>query len=315
MVAKPNYLNRHVAIGLLSAGALFTVYFFIMVIAQSLAAAVEQFILLSPLMIPLLAGFGVQVSLFSYARHRAATLHEGTACVSITGGVSTTAMLACCIHHITDVLPLVGFTAAAIFLTAYQPYLIVVGLLSNVVGITFMLNLIQRHRLYEDKGILAGLMRINMAKAKNTALVTSVIIGSFMLGWGILGTVAMSSEQESSNVIMLPKQVSEANGLTVEVTPLPYSVGKELSFNIKMDTHVGDLYWDMLSVAILQDDNGRIYYPKSWNGSPPGGHHRDGILTFPPLDYQPRSIRLILKGLYGVDRVFEWNFVEEMASE
>ena len=44
-------------------------------------------------------------------------------------------MLACCAHHLVDLLPLVGLSAAAVFLNAYKTPLFVVGIAMNVVGI------------------------------------------------------------------------------------------------------------------------------------------------------------------------------------
>jgi hypothetical protein len=72
----------------------------------------------------LVVGFGVQAGLFTYLR----ALHgAGKAPAAVTGssvGVSTAAMVACCAHHLTDVLPLLGLSAATVFLAEYKvPFL------------------------------------------------------------------------------------------------------------------------------------------------------------------------------------------------
>ena len=56
-------------------------------------------------------------------------------------------MVACCAHHLSDILPLLGLSGMAIFLVRYQLFFIIIGVLSNVVGITIMLETIQRHGL------------------------------------------------------------------------------------------------------------------------------------------------------------------------
>jgi hypothetical protein len=94
-------------------------------------------------------GFGVQVGLFTHLKlglhlpdgTRAAGALTGTA-----GGTSTLAMVACCAHHVTDVLPLVGLSAAAVFLAEYKVWFMAVGLATNLVGIMVMLRLLRRER-------------------------------------------------------------------------------------------------------------------------------------------------------------------------
>jgi hypothetical protein len=48
-------------------------------------------------------------------------------------------MAACCAHHVTDVLPILGLTAAATFLAQYRTAFMLVGLGITLVGITVML--------------------------------------------------------------------------------------------------------------------------------------------------------------------------------
>jgi hypothetical protein len=55
-------------------------------------------------------------------------------------------MVACCAHHVADVLPLVGLTAAATFLANWKIPFMILGLLTNGVGILVMLWTIYRAR-------------------------------------------------------------------------------------------------------------------------------------------------------------------------
>jgi hypothetical protein len=63
-----------------------------------------------------------------------------------SGGTSVTAMVACCLHHVTDVLPILGLSAAATFLTRYQRPFMLAGLGMNIVGIIVMLVVLYRER-------------------------------------------------------------------------------------------------------------------------------------------------------------------------
>lgn len=63
-----------------------------------------------------------------------------------SGGTSVTAMVACCLHHVTDVLPVLGLSAAATFLTRYQQPFMLVGLGMNITGIIVILSILLRER-------------------------------------------------------------------------------------------------------------------------------------------------------------------------
>jgi len=55
-------------------------------------------------------------------------------------------MVVCCLHHVTDVLPILGLSAAATFLTRYQRPFMLVGLGLNIIGIIVMLVVLYRER-------------------------------------------------------------------------------------------------------------------------------------------------------------------------
>lgn len=55
-------------------------------------------------------------------------------------------MLTCCAHHLVDLLPLVGLSAAAVFLNAYKTPLFLVGIGMNVIGIVVIARQLQRAR-------------------------------------------------------------------------------------------------------------------------------------------------------------------------
>ncbi len=133
-------------------GALFIagVYFGILTWAQGWDYAANQFQLNRWYVLPIWVAFGIQAALYSILRFRlfvpsTSTAHTG-ALMGTSGGTSVTAMVACCLHHVTDVLPILGVSAAATFLTRYQRPFMLIGLSTEVIGIIVMLVVLYRER-------------------------------------------------------------------------------------------------------------------------------------------------------------------------
>jgi hypothetical protein len=125
-------------------------------------------------------------------------------------------------------------------------------------------------------------------------------IGIFILLFAALGWPLTACAYESKS--------NTANGVRVEVQPLQLVPGQPAKFEVRMNMHSVDLSQDMITVTTLKDDEGRAYLPTNWEGSPPGGHHRRGILYFPTLEGKPKSLSLIIRDIASVpERIFEWN--------
>ncbi|MFQ5344143.1 MAG: hypothetical protein ACE5F6_21585 [Anaerolineae bacterium] len=138
-----------IAGGLLGALALTALYLGLVTLAESWTHALDLVREDAPFVVPIILGFGIQVGLFVYMK-RGLHLPDSTRTAgALTGagtGTSTLAMVACCAHHVTDVLPLVGLSAAAVFLAEYKVWFMAVGLVTNLIGIAFMLRLLRRER-------------------------------------------------------------------------------------------------------------------------------------------------------------------------
>jgi hypothetical protein len=122
-------------------------YLGVVSLAESPGHALDLFWQDRWLVLPILLTFGAQVGLYAFAR--AGALLAPTAAGASTaagGGMSTVAMVACCVHHATDVLPIVGVSLAATFLTTWKTPLMGFGLAVNLAGIVVMLWLIRRDR-------------------------------------------------------------------------------------------------------------------------------------------------------------------------
>lgn len=140
--------------GVLGSVALLAFYLGVIALAQDAGHAFQQFKDDSWFVLPVTVGFGVQVGLFSHLRrlHQSRRLHSAVTASST--GVSATAMLACCAHHLADVLPILGLSAGAVFLNEIKTPLALVGLAMNLGGIVFMLYQIRsmRGRLFVVTG-------------------------------------------------------------------------------------------------------------------------------------------------------------------
>jgi hypothetical protein len=88
-----------------------------------------------PYLAVIIAGFGAQVALVAELRHRHRLDAAATAAGGAGAGASTAGMVACCAHHLADLLPFIGATGAATFLIDYRVPFMLVGIGVNAVGI------------------------------------------------------------------------------------------------------------------------------------------------------------------------------------
>ena len=102
-------------------------------------------------------------------------------------------------------------------------------------------------------------------------------------------------------------QTDSQGVVAVTVTPLELSaMASEWKFKVVLDTHSGSLDQDMLTTAVLVDDSNKVYRPTNWDGAPPGGHHREGVLTFMPSASAPQRIQLKILNIEVPERNFAW---------
>lgn len=131
--------DRYLLKGLLAAFALLLFYFLVMAaLGSSLRESWQQFKALWWAMVPLSGGFGTQVALYSKLKDLIKRRLEGSI---VAGGASASiGMVACCAHHLTDALPLIGLAGTSIFLAKYQVPILLASLLINALGIGLMLR-------------------------------------------------------------------------------------------------------------------------------------------------------------------------------
>ncbi len=116
---------------------------------------------------------------------------------------------------------------------------------------------------------------------------------------------AFKPQSTVAPIFQLERQSNNEGPVTVEVVP---RFSTEIAFEIVLDTHSEELNEDLTTAATLVDDTGKKYEPVGWNGNPPGGHHREGLLLFNPITPAPKFIKLILTNVGGTrERSFIWD--------
>jgi hypothetical protein len=140
------------------------------------------------------------------------------------------------------------------------------------------------------------------------ALVVFAIVSLALAGPGVVS--AQSAPSEAPKVFAA--QTSRDGGVTVKVTPKNLARGAPTwDFEVVLDTHSADLSQDLAKTAVLIDGRGREHAPIAWTGAPPGGHHREGVLSFKPLAAEADSVTLQIRDVGGVaQRSFRWQLGE-----
>ena len=97
---------------------------------------------------------GLQMGLFRYHRNMIQGNVSGSEKVGMAGSAtSSLAMLACCLHHVSDLLPAVSFIlATSSFLTEYKDTIIITGLLANMAGSAYIARAILKDRAIIAEG-------------------------------------------------------------------------------------------------------------------------------------------------------------------
>lgn len=132
-----NILWKSVARGIMAFLALLTIYFLILTLVSGWRFAQEQFAQFWFYVISLALGFGIQVGLYSYLKSIVREQVLAGRVLVTTGATSTTAMISCCAHYLTNILPILGVTGIITFITQYQIQFFWFGLFFNFLGIVY----------------------------------------------------------------------------------------------------------------------------------------------------------------------------------
>jgi len=125
-------------------------------------------------------------------------------------------------------------------------------------------------------------------------------IGSFPLctaGFGEAQAAEMAAAAQTSN----------QGGVKITVEPRGFPPeAKTWDFVITLETHTQPLDDDLAKTATLLAD-GKTSRPRGWEGAPPGGHHRKGVLRFEAVTPLPQAVELQIRRTGEASpRVFRW---------
>ncbi len=117
------------------------------------------------------------------------------------------------------------------------------------------------------------------------------------------GVIAIGNAAETG----LAAQTSDERGVKVTVSAMNlYKEVETWDFEVTLESHTQDLKIDMAKSSILIAD-GKQYAPLGWEGAPPGGHHRKGILRFKAITPKPASVELQIRLISDPSpRNFRW---------
>ena len=132
-----NYI-KSVLYGFLASGFLLGIYFVILTLVSGWGFAQDQFFQFWYFIVSLALGFGIQIGLYTYLKDLIKGMHGEGQVLGVTGTTSTAAMISCCTHYLTNLLPILGTVGIVTFVVQYQVELFWVGLLFNVGGIIYI---------------------------------------------------------------------------------------------------------------------------------------------------------------------------------
>jgi Cu+-exporting ATPase len=129
---------RPTGFGILAFGLLLAVYFGALTLVSGWAFTVNQFSEFWYYIVPLGAGFGVQVALYTRLRQLLSGSRDGRTVMAASGTTSTAAMISCCAHYLTNIAPVLGATGLVTFAAQYQIEFFWLGIAFNAAGIAYI---------------------------------------------------------------------------------------------------------------------------------------------------------------------------------
>lgn len=131
---------RPAGFGALAFGLLIAAYFGVLTLVSGWKFTVSQFADFWYYIVPLGAGFGVQVALYTRLRQLLHQSKDARNVVAASGSTSTAAMVSCCAHYLANVAPVLGATGLVAFAAQYQVELFWVGIAFSAAGIAYIGN-------------------------------------------------------------------------------------------------------------------------------------------------------------------------------
>lgn len=117
---------------------LLALYFLLVGLVSGREYALEQFATYWYFLVSLAAGFGIQMGLYTHLKRLVAHPSASKSVVAVSGTTSTAAMVSCCAHYLTNILPVLGATGLVTIAAQYQVQFFWLGLAFNLAGIAYI---------------------------------------------------------------------------------------------------------------------------------------------------------------------------------
>lgn len=123
----------------------------------------------------------------------------------------------------------------------------------------------------------------------------------------VASTPLCAASLEKTQAADAAAQISNQGGVKITVEPRGFSRdAKSWDFAITLETHTQPLDDDLVKATTLLAD-GKTCRPLGWDGAPPGGHHRKGVLRFEAVTPLPQAVELqIRRAGEASPRIFRW---------
>lgn len=152
--------RRSVHIAILAATGLLAFYLSVLTFVSGWDFTRGQIVKDAPFLALIVPLFGAQVG--QYARLRSlAHAPASSASTTASGGMSGTAMVACCAHFLPTLLPYTGVAAFATVVTAWRTPMLAIAILSNAAGLAVstraMRKALEHHASMREKDPVCGM--------------------------------------------------------------------------------------------------------------------------------------------------------------
>ena len=123
----------------------------------------------------------------------------------------------------------------------------------------------------------------------------------------VASTPLFAAGSEQTQAAEAAAQTSNQEGVKITVEPRGFPRGaKSWDFAVTLETHTQPLEDDLVKATTLLAD-GKTCRPLGWDGAPPGGHHRKGVLRFEAVTPLPQAVELqIRRPGEESPRIFRW---------
>lgn len=131
-------------------------YLGLLTLTSGWISAKMQFIEYRWWIIALSLGLGMQVTLFSFMRKVlfGRNIKAAKSGLAASSGMSTASMAACCAHYLVPLMPALGLpflSGAVAGIASYQKELLMLGVLSNLIGLGIMLRIMHKNGILNLK--------------------------------------------------------------------------------------------------------------------------------------------------------------------